>query len=186
MDEALETKARGHDLQPSDAVAVRVGRARSAPSQPRPERGAGRGPVERDVSAGGVVYRCGAEGEIFVALVGRLRPRRWALPKGRPQVGETLEQTALREVGEETGLRVRIVQPLDEIHYWFVWGGVRHYKTVHFYLMEVTGGDTADHDAEYDVVEWFPLSEAVAHLSYPNEAKMVEQAREHLSKNGLT
>src|SRR5437588_12914594 len=100
--------------------------------------------VVRDVSAGGVVYRRnGEDGPIEVVLVGRLRPKRWALPKGTPEVGETLEGTAVREVGEETGLLVRIEQPLDEIHYWFVSGGVRHSKTVHFYLMQLVGGHTA-------------------------------------------
>jgi len=119
------------------------------------------------VSARGVVYRREAQdGQIEVALVGRLRPKRWALPKGTPEVGETLEGTALREVGEETGLLVRIERPLDRIQYRFVWGGVRHFKTVHFYLMEMVGGDTANHDGEYDVVEWFPIGEALRRLSY--------------------
>src|SRR5262249_56224137 len=93
-----------------------------------------------------------------VALGGGLHPRRWALPKGTPEYGESLEGTALREVGEETGLEVRIVRPLDQIQYWFIWGGVRHFKTVHFYLMEMTGGDTANHDHEDGGVEGFPLT----------------------------
>jgi 8-oxo-dGTP pyrophosphatase MutT (NUDIX family) len=136
-----------------------------------------RGPLVRDVSAGGVVYRREDDaGPIEVALVGRLRPKRWALPKGTPEVGETLEGTALREVGEETGLLVRIEQPLDQIQYRFVWGGVRHFKTVHFYLMVMVGGDTANHDGEYDVVEWFPIAEALRRLSYPNEARVVDKA----------
>jgi 8-oxo-dGTP pyrophosphatase MutT (NUDIX family) len=140
-----------------------------------------RGPMVRDVSAGGVVYRRGADtGPIEVALVGRLRPKRWALPKGTPEVGETLEGTALREVGEETGLLVRIEQPLDQIQYRFVWGGVRHFKTVHFYLMAMVGGDTANHDGEYDVVEWFPIAEALRRLSYPNEARVVDKAQQVL------
>ncbi len=134
----------------------------------------------RDVSAGGVVVQRQERDSPRVALVGRLRPRRWALPKGTPQAGETLEETALREVSEETGLQVRIVRPLDQIQYWFVWGGVRHYKTVHFYLMEMIGGSTADHDAEYDVVEWFPIMEAINTLSYANEARVVERARDAL------
>jgi len=138
-------------------------------------------PLVRDVSAGGVVYRrSAAAGPIEVALVGRLRPKRWALPKGTPEVGETLEGTAVREVGEETGLLVRIEQPLDQIQYWFVWGGVRHFKTVHFYLMEMVGGDTANHDGEYDVVEWFPIGEALRRLSYPNEARVVDKAQQVL------
>jgi len=136
----------------------------------------------RDVSAGGVVYRRAADGgPIEVVLVGRIRPKRWALPKGTPVVGETLEGTAVREVGEETGLLVRIERPLDQIHYWFVWGGVRHSKTVHFYLMQMTGGDTANHDGEYDVVEWFPIGEALRRLSYPNEARIVDKAQQVLS-----
>lgn len=140
-------------------------------------------PVQRDVSAGGVVFRPRQGGIGYdVALVGRLRPKRWALPKGTPQEGETLEQTALREVGEETGLQVRIVERLDQIDYWFVWGWVRHFKTVHFYLMEMTGGDTADHDAEYDVVEWFAIEDALKRLSYPNEARVVEKALDALSR----
>ena len=146
---------------------------------PDPVPSAGRAPaLVRDVSAGGVVYRREAgEGQIEVALVGRLRPKRWALPKGTPEVGETLEGTALREVGEETGLLVRIERPLDRIQYRFVWGGVRHFKTVHFYLMEMVGGDTANHDGEYDVVEWFPIAEALRRLSYPNEARVVDKAQ---------
>ena len=134
------------------------------------------------MSAGGVVFRREADsGDLRLALVGRIKPRRWALPKGTPRKGETVEQTAIREVSEETGLLVRIVRPIGDIQYWFVWGGVRHFKTVHFFLMEMTGGDTADHDHEYDVVEWFEPAEALSLLSYPNEAKMVEQALEALA-----
>ena len=149
---------------------------------PEPSTSSGRAPtLVRDVSAGGVVYRREAQdGQIEVALVGRLRPKRWALPKGTPEMGETLEGTALREVGEETGLLVRIERPLDRIQYRFVWGGVRHFKTVHFYLMEMVGGDTANHDGEYDVVEWFPIGEALRRLSYPNEARVVDKAQQVL------
>ncbi len=143
-------------------------------------------PLVRDVSAGGVVYRRPREdGPVEVALVGRLRPKRWALPKGTPEVGETLEGTAVREVGEETGLLVRIERPLDQIQYWFVWGGVRHFKTVHFYLMEMVGGDTANHDGEYDVVEWFPIGEALRRLSYPNEARVVDKAQQVLAAGDI-
>ena len=134
----------------------------------------------RDTSSGGVLFRRTPTGDLEIVLVGRIHPKRWALPKGTPIPGETLEATALREVREETGLEGRIVEHLDEIQYWFVWGGVRHFKTVHFYLMEVVGGDTANHDLEYDVVEWFPIGEALRRLSYPNEIHVVERAQSAL------
>ena len=129
----------------------------------------------RDVSAGGVPFRRGANG-VEVALVGRLEPERWALPKGTPHRGESLEQVAVREVSEETGLHVRLIRPLLDIDYWFVVRGVRHAKTVHFYLMEVVGGDTSLHDAEYDVVEWFPLDVAADRLTYANERVVLARA----------
>lgn len=133
----------------------------------------------RDVSAGGVVFRR-ADAGIEVALVGRLEPERWALAKGTPDRGESLEQAAVREVTEETGLHVRLIRPLLAIDYWFILRGVRHAKTVHFYLMEAIGGDTAFHDAEYDVVEWFPFEEAEQRLSYANERQVLVRARADL------
>lgn len=129
----------------------------------------------RDVSAGGVVYRR-LDDRIEVALVGRLRPRLWALPKGAPNAREPLEQAALREVEEETGLQARLVSPLGEVEYWFILRGARHHKIVYFYLMEATGGDISRHDREYDVVQWFSMAEAPAKMSYANEARLVEKA----------
>lgn len=138
----------------------------------------------QDVSAGGVVYRP-ASGRLEVALVGRLAPERWALPKGAPKQGEALELTALREVEEETGLQARLLAPLGEVEYWFVLRGVRHHKKVYFYLMEAVGGDVSRHDREYDVVQWFPIESARKAMSYASEARMVEQARRALEERGL-
>jgi len=129
----------------------------------------------RDVSAGGVAYRQGADG-IEVVLVGRHEPERWVLPKGTPNPGESLAQTAVREVAEETGIQVRLIRPLHDIQYWFVLHGVRHYKTVHFYLMEAIGGDTSLHDHEYDEAAWFPIGEAERRLSFANERLVVTRA----------
>ena len=89
--------------------------------------------------------------------------------------GETPEQTAVREVNEETGLEVEIGGRIDSIEYWFVRAaaGVRCHKTVHFYLMSPSGGDTSRHDHEFDEVRWFPVGEALKTLTYGNEAKLV-------------
>ena len=129
------------------------------------------------VSAGGVVLRKGRDGD-EVVLCGRRDPARWALPKGTPDPGETRAQTALREVREETGLDVEIVRRLDTIQYWFMRpsDGARCHKTVHYYLMSPTGGDTSRHDDEFDFVQWFPLAQAIETMTYPNEARIVEKS----------
>lgn len=127
-------------------------------------------------SSGGIVYRI-TSGQIEVALVGRTEPRIWALPKGTPARGETREQTALREVQEETGLTTRILEPIGNVNYWFVVNRRRINKTVYYYLMEPTGGDVTLHDPEYDLVEWFPIDRAIATMSYQNEIVIVRQAQ---------
>ena len=133
--------------------------------------------TEHLVSAGGVVYRA-VDGHLEVVLCGRESPPLWALPKGSPDVGETLDQTALREVQEETGLEAAIQVPLGSIQYWFVRSqdGVRFHKTVHFYLMVPTGGDLSLHDPEFDLVRWFPRPEVLKTMTYASEAAIVEKA----------
>jgi len=100
----------------------------------------------------------------------------WTLPKGTPEPGETTEQTALREVAEETGLEVRIVEPLPSIEYAFAQDGTRIRKTVHYFLMEQTGGDLSRHDAEFERVRWVPFDEAGTLLSFATERELVATA----------
>ena len=103
--------------------------------------------VETLVSCGGVVFRRN-EGRLETVLCGRSEPVRWSLAKGTPDPGETPEQTALREVREETGLEVELDAPLGSIDYWFAdrENDVRYHKTVHFYLMSPVGGHIDQHD----------------------------------------
>jgi len=142
--------------------------------------------IEEPVSAGGVVYRKG-DGEIETVLCGRDNPVRWSLAKGTPDPGETMEETALREVREETGLEVEIEEPIQSIDYWFAdrESDVRYHKTVHFYLMNTIGGDTNQHDPEFDVVRWFACDEALQTLAYTNEADVLRKALELISRREL-
>ena len=137
--------------------------------------------TENVFSAGGLIYRKGEDG-IDVVICGRREENLWGLPKGTPVEGETVEQTAKREVQEETGLEVEIEAPLGDISYWFTRPGVRYHKRVHHFLMKPVGGDTSLHDAEYDDVEWAPAQEAIRRLSYSNERMVVEKALALLSK----
>jgi 8-oxo-dGTP pyrophosphatase MutT (NUDIX family) len=128
-------------------------------------------------SAGGVVYRRNGRG-VEVVLVKRRDREGWALPKGTIEAGETLEQTALREVQEETGLVVEIVSPVGQDHYSFTAGstGARIDKTVHHYLMEPRGGDFSLHDGEHPAVGWFDINEALRQLAFGSQRAIVEQA----------
>lgn len=137
-------------------------------------------------SAGGVVVSFERDRPSLV--VGMRRRARdavtWTLPKGTPDPGETVEETALREVAEETGLRVRILAPLPSIQYDFVQDGTRIHKTVHYFLMEPIGGDLARHDHEFERVRWVPFDEAGGLLSFPTERELVATAGERLATHG--
>jgi len=107
----------------------------------------------------------------------RNSPAVQGLPKGTPEPGETREQTALREVREETGLEVKIEGLIGNIGYRFVrpTDGMNCCKTVFFYLMRAVGGDLALHDREFDVIKWLPSREILTILTFENEVRIVEK-----------
>jgi 8-oxo-dGTP pyrophosphatase MutT (NUDIX family) len=129
----------------------------------------------RATSAGGVVHRS-VDGRQEIVILHRRVPVLWALPKGTPDSGETVEETALRETREETGLEVEIEAPIGSIRYFFVRGSTRFHKVVHFFLMRAIGGALELHDREFDEVRWAPVAEALALLTHATERSMVEKA----------
>jgi 8-oxo-dGTP pyrophosphatase MutT (NUDIX family) len=133
----------------------------------------------RATSAGGVVHRS-VGGRTEILLVHRRVPVLWALPKGTPNSGESLPETASREVREETGIQVEIEDSLGSISYFFVRQRTRFHKTVHFFLMRPVGGGIDQHDHEFDEVRWFQLEEAVQIMSYATEREVVERASTQL------
>ncbi|MGW4244776.1 NUDIX hydrolase [Nocardia sp. NPDC004722] len=135
----------------------------------------------RETSAGGLVVD-GLDGpreKRCAALIGRTDRRGrllWSLPKGHIEEGETAEQTAIREVQEETGIQGTVVAELGSIDYWFVTEGRRVHKTVHHYLMRCLGGELSDADVEVTKVAWVPLSELDSRLAYADERRLAEVA----------
>jgi len=131
--------------------------------------------VRNAIAAGGVVLR-ERDGKREVVLTGRHSDGTWVFPKVTPDKGEEIEETAVREVQEETGLNVRIVRPIGTTDYWFAAPGERVHKFVHFFLMEPTGGDVSEHDHEYDEVRWVAEDEARRLLSFDTYRDILERA----------
>lgn len=167
-----------------------LGRRRTAASRPPVESGSGivaRLTSATATSAGGIVIRYVDAIPQFV--VGRRKRERdnhtWTLPKGTPIPGETLEETALREVREETGLSVRILAPLDSIEYTFVQRRERIHKTVHYFIMEPIGGDLSEHDHEFEEVRWISFDDAAGLLSFETERALVGLAATRLPETAV-
>lgn len=136
--------------------------------------------AQERTSAGGVVVR--KKDGLEVCLIRPAGRSVWGLPKGGVEAGETYAETALREVAEETGLDGVVERELGSIDYSFYSreAGSRVHKTVHYFLVSATGGDTARHDHEVSEARWMRLREALRVMTYPNERQMVRRAADEL------
>ena len=129
-----------------------------------------------ETSAGGFVLA--SDGSNRVALIGRQsRSGRidWCVPKGHPEGTETLEEAAVREVFEETGIESRVIEGLGSIHYEFSAGPKLISKTVHHYIFVQTGGDlTVEGDPNHEAVDvrWFHIDDLFKTLTHENERRM--------------
>jgi 8-oxo-dGTP pyrophosphatase MutT (NUDIX family) len=135
-------------------------------------------PERRLVSAGGVVLDGDARQVLLVVMLGQDGRRRWTLPKGGVEAGETHEEAAVREVREETGHAADVLAPLRPISYSFLWrpDGVRYHKTVHWFLMRWDGRPPGPTDGEVAEVAWVALDEAAGRLSHRSERELVVEA----------
>ncbi len=124
-------------------------------------------------SAGGVVVKSEDDG-IHVLLIKPHNRNRWQLPKGTIDPGETSEHAAVREVREEAGVDVELLERLKPVTFFYQMKGQRYVKTVDFYLMEYVAGSPSDHDHEVDDARWFPAKEALRTLTFESEQEVVE------------
>ncbi len=153
----------------------------------------GKKPTRREISAGGIVFRPvkkrGKKPAIEVALISTRGGKLWGLPKGLVEEGENIARTAHREVKEETGLDGKIIKNLGHVEYFYTFVDGEEstliFKIVYFFLMEYTGGDTADHDSEVDECRWFPIDEARDALKYDDEKGLIDAAATELKEQGF-
>ena len=154
------------------------------PSRTNKNKSGGRGSrAVREYTAGGVVFRRVADKVDILMIQDRLG--RWTIPKGHVEEGETLEQTALREVAEETGLtEYKLGEKLDKLHFFYRKEGKLIFMTTHVYLMEAIGNTDAvvAEDSEGIVdAKWFDSGEALGLIEYKDTEKLFRLALDKLA-----
>ena len=147
--------------------------------------------MKREFSAGAVVVRSMAGRQWLAAVRPGGKPEGvWALPKGLIDPGEGAQQTALREVTEETGVEGDLVAKLGDVRYVYTWDGERIFKIVSFFLVRYRNGRIDDvppaHRHEVAEARWLPLEEAPRLLAYKGEKEMAEKALMMLAAGGST
>ncbi len=142
-------------------------------------------PTVEEISAGGVIVDFDKP-SLPVAIIARINRGgrlEWCLPKGHPEGSETNAEAAAREIEEETGIAGDVLASLGSIDYWFTVGGHRVHKTVHHYLLNATGGYlTTDKDPDHEAIDvaWVDIDDLCRKLSFPNERRIAEVAREYI------
>jgi mutator protein MutT len=135
-----------------------------------------------EVSAGGLVIDFSGTRGLLIGRIDHKDASRerllWSLPKGHIEAGETPEEAAIREVQEETGITSEITKSIGVIDFWFMAGGKRIHKTVHHFIFKEVSGELTPQITEVDEVSWFPLSEIVERLAYPDEKKLIAKSGE--------
>ncbi|WP_129657141.1 NUDIX domain-containing protein [Rothia halotolerans] len=142
-------------------------------------------PTVEEVSAGGIVVDLETPGHpvAIIARINRGGRLEWCLPKGHPEGEEGHEEAACREIEEETGIEGRMLAPLGSIDYWFTVSGHRVHKTVHHFLLEATGGYlTTEKDPDHEAIDvaWVDIDDLGRRLSFPNERRIADIAREYI------
>ncbi|MBV9341598.1 MAG: NUDIX domain-containing protein [Acidobacteria bacterium] len=156
----------------------------------------------REISAGGVVVRPALAGWELAVIEPQKEPAKvtndkkkahkpvLALPKGLVHRGEKLEETAMREVQEETGITSSLVAKITDIKYMYVrsWSdNQRVFKIVSFYLLLYRSGTidelSADMRIEVKRALWIPLDEAASRLTYRGEREVSRLAQEYLQSH---
>ena len=135
-----------------------------------------------EFSAGGVVFR--KRGNVTeILLAQHAQHHGWVFPKGligdlEDNKHEGKEETAIREVEEETGILGRIVIPITPVVYWYQWEGERRKKTVYYFVMEYLSENSLKKDDEMEAVEWLSVDRVDERLTYPSDKKVWREARQ--------
>ncbi len=137
--------------------------------------------MSKEISVGGVVFLRDSLGNINYLLIQSRNWKNWAFPKGHIDEGETKEQTAIREIFEETGLKVRILPGfLEHYEYEFDFQGQHIEKEAIFFLTEASGNEIHLSEKEHQNYRWLSFDEAVTLITHPQDKKILLKAHKFL------
>jgi 8-oxo-dGTP pyrophosphatase MutT (NUDIX family) len=127
------------------------------------------------IAAGGIVIDAKIATAPLVLLVHRPKYDDWSFPKGKAEPNETIEEVALREVREETGLTCSIIRKLRAVRYSYEnHKGESKPKVVCYFLMKPISGSLAVNNYEIDRAEWFGVDEARRALDYDHDRELLD------------
>jgi len=144
--------------------------------------------MKREFSAGGIVFKkTGKDRKILWLVCQHSQHKGWVFPKGLigdKKHGESEEETAIREVEEETGVKGKILKKLTKpATYFYTWKGEKRLKTVYYFLMKYLSGDIRKHDMEMTAVEWWDEEKVKKELTYKSDKEAFKQALELFKLN---
>ena len=125
-----------------------------------------------------VIYKQGDRCKIL--LVRNHNGRNYSFPKGHVEQGETEQETAIREVYEETGLNIRIIDSFREVADYCPFGKIR--KRVVFFMAQTMSDKVRIQEEEIDSYIWVDLEEAHHRCTYDNDLRVIRKARENIDK----
>lgn len=141
--------------------------------------------IVREPTAGGVIFRHNDHGEIDILLIQDAKDR-WTIPKGHIEPGETARETAVREIGEEAGLKeVEALGWLGKIDFRYRRQEKLVLMTTQVYLVKALG-DTDDITKEdwMNGIKWFSFAEALEVIEYEDISKLMLLARRRIRMEG--
>ncbi|MHB9144362.1 MAG: NUDIX hydrolase [Symbiobacteriia bacterium] len=127
----------------------------------------------REVSAGGIVFKTARPTQLLLILD---RYGHWTLPKGHVEPGETVEEAALREIREETGIQGKIIGKVGEASYTYQDYRGTVDKMVHYYLVEAVEGSPKPQLSEVREAKWFSIDDGIARFGYDNTLSIINKA----------